>query len=107
VVTRRQLPVRVGPHQGEAIDSWLEATARQMKVTVGAVARAADLSIATRPGWLRWLSANQLRAVEAATGVSQEAVRAMTLSTYDGVALELDPVSQVASSIQPLPRNNL
>ncbi|MCA2245825.1 TniQ family protein [Mycobacterium sp. WUMAC-067] len=78
---------------GEAFDSWLEATARHLGVTVGAVARAADISIATRPGWSRWLSANQLRAVEAATGVSQEVVRAMTLSTYDGAALQLDPVS--------------
>ncbi|MCV6990821.1 TniQ family protein [Mycobacterium timonense] len=91
--THRQLPVRVDPREGEAIDSWLEATARQIKATVGAVARAADLQIASRPDWIRWVSADQLRAVQAATGVPREAVRAMTLSTYDGVALELDPVS--------------
>ena len=82
-IARRRLPLRVAPLHGEAIDSWLEATARHMGTTVGALARAVELPIVTRPGWIRWLSANQLRAIAAATGVSQEIVRAMTLSTSD------------------------
>jgi TniQ len=93
VIARRRLPLRVDPIEGEAIDSWLEATAKHMGTTVGALARATELPIATRPGWIRWLSANQLRTVEAATGVSQETVRGMTLSSYDGAALQLDPTS--------------
>jgi hypothetical protein len=93
VIARRRLPLRVDPLHGEAIDSWLEATAEHMGTTVGALARAAELPIAARPGWIRWISADQLRTVEAATGVSQGTVRAMTLSSYDGAALKLDPVS--------------
>lgn len=61
-----------------------------MDTTVGAIARAAGLPIATRPAWIRWLSPYELKAVEAATGVSFGAVQAMTLSGITA-ALRLDP----------------
>lgn len=93
VATGRRLPLRVAPVQGEAIDSWLEVTARRMDLSLGAVARALDLPIATRPVWIRWLSRDQLEAIEAATGVSSTIVEAMTLSVYDGTALQLEPDS--------------
>jgi hypothetical protein len=38
-----------------------------------------------------WLSPGQLATIEAATGVSSNAVEAMTLSVYNGTALRLDP----------------
>ncbi|MCW2630422.1 MAG: hypothetical protein JWR48_7144 [Mycobacterium sp.] len=79
--------------QGEALDSWLELTARRMDLPLGAVAGALDLPIVTRPTWTRWLSLDQLEAIEAATGVSSTVVEAMTLSVYDGTALQLDPDS--------------
>jgi hypothetical protein len=47
VVIRRRLPLRVEGSQGEAIDYWLDATAIGVDITVGALARAADLPIAT------------------------------------------------------------
>ena len=50
--------------------SWLEVTAGRMDLSLGAVARALDLPIATRPVWIRWRSPDQLDAIEAATGVS-------------------------------------
>jgi hypothetical protein len=78
---------------GEAIDSWLEATAQRMEVSLGAIARALDLPSTTRPTWMRWLSPDQLETIEAATGVSVNAVEAMTLGVYDGTALQLDPDS--------------
>ena len=81
------------PTPGEAIDSWLEVTARRMDLPLGAVARALDLPIATRPTWIRWLSRGQLDVIEAATGVTSSVVEALTLSVYDGVALQLDPNS--------------
>jgi hypothetical protein len=90
-VIARRLPVRVVPVPGEAIDSWLEATAERMEVSLGAIARTLDLPSATRPTWIRWLSPEQLETIEAATGVSSNAVEAMTLSVYDGTALRLDP----------------
>lgn len=75
---------------GEGIDSWLEATARRMEVSLGAVARALDLPTATRPAWIKWLSRDQLDAIANATGTSSYAIRAMTLSIYDRTALQLD-----------------
>jgi len=101
VVICRRLPLRVEPCQGEAIDSWLEATARGMDITVGALARAVDLPIATRPSWIRWLSLDQLETIQAATGVSPKVVEAMTLSAYDGTALRLDPQSHKLDATFP------
>jgi len=90
-VTARRLPVRVAPVPGESIDSWLEATAERMELSLGAVVRALQLPSAARPTWMRWISRGQLETIEAATGVSSEAVEAMTLSVYNGTALRLDP----------------
>jgi hypothetical protein len=73
-----------------------------MDLPLGAVARALDLPIATRPAWIRWLSRDQLEAIEAATGVSSSAVKAMTLSVYDGTALQLDPDSHRLDATFPI-----
>ena len=78
-MTVRWLPVRVAPIPGEAIYSWLETTASRMEIPLGSVARALDLPITTRPDWLRWLSRDQLGAIETATGVSASVAAAMTL----------------------------
>jgi hypothetical protein len=72
VVMHRRLPVRMEPFQGEAIDAWLEATARPIQTTVSALARAVDLPVATRPPWIRWLSPYQLETIEVATDLSSE-----------------------------------
>lgn len=87
---RRLLPVQVQPLEGEALDSWLEATALAMGGTLGTVAVAGSLPTAVVPPWRRWLSSDQLQSLTAATGVSGEALEAMTLSRYDGLALRLD-----------------
>ena len=92
-MTPRMLPVRVTPMPGEAIDSWIETTARSMDSTLGWVARRLNLPTQTRPPWLVTVSVDQLRAIEAATGVVPQTVGAMTLSTYNGTALQIDPVS--------------
>jgi hypothetical protein len=93
LVPSNRLPLRVAPAPGEAIDSWLEVTARYMDLPLRAVASALDLVIATRPTWIRWLSRDQLDVIQAATGVSSSVVEALTLSVYDGTALQLDPNS--------------
>ena len=90
-VNRRLLPVQVQPLEGEALDSWLEATALAMGATLGSVAAAANLPTAAVPPWQRWLSSDQLQSLTTATGISGEALEAMTLSRYDGLALRLDP----------------
>lgn len=78
---------------GEAVDSWLEATAAHLGTTVGALARDARLSVATRPEWIRWIGPDELSALQAVTGISAVAIQAMTLQSYDGRALRLDPIS--------------
>lgn len=92
-VNRRLLPVQVQPLEGEALDSWLEATALAAGMTVAGVAAVANLPIAAMPTWKRWLSPAQSQSLAAATGVPPEALEAMTLSRYDGTALRLDPES--------------
>ena len=93
VVPSNRLPLRVAPAPGEAIDSWLEATASHMALPHRAVARALGLPIATRPTWIRWLARDQLNAIQAATGMESSLVEALTLSVYDGIGLQLDPNS--------------
>ena len=41
----------------------LEVTAGRVDISLGAVARALALPIATRPGWIRWLSLDQLQLI--------------------------------------------
>jgi hypothetical protein len=83
VVPRRRLPLRIQPLAGEAVDSWLEATAAHMDTTVGVLARMVGLSVARRPAWSRWIGPYELNALEAATGVSAVAIQTMTLQSYD------------------------
>jgi len=51
VVPSNRLPLRVAPAPGEAIDSWLEVTARYMDLPLRPVARVLDLpSLRDQPG---------------------------------------------------------
>jgi TniQ len=90
---RRRLPVQIEPMAGEAVNSWLEATAAHMDTPVGSLARLAGLSIARRPAWGRWMGPDESRALEVATGVRAGAIQSMTLQSYDNRALWLDPDS--------------
>jgi hypothetical protein len=83
------LPVRVEPVDGEAIDSWLEATARSMDITLTALVRRLNLPAAMRPPWLVKLSWEQFREIERATGVLPHIAESMTLADYDGTALQI------------------
>ena len=68
MIPRRRLPPRIEPLEGQAIDSWLEATAQHMDTTVGALARLAGLSVASRPAWVRCIAPEESNALHAATG---------------------------------------
>jgi hypothetical protein len=46
--------------EDDSCDHLLEATAGRMDLSLGAVARALDLPLTTRPVWIRWLSRDQL-----------------------------------------------
>ena len=87
------LPVRVEPVAGEAIDSWLEATARSMDMTLSALVRRLHLPAATRPPWLVRLSWDQFREIERATGVLPHVAESMTLEDYDDTGLQIVSLS--------------
>lgn len=89
-----RLPVRVKPVEGEAIDSWLEHTARRMDLPLASLARMLQLSDGKRSCWHIWISPTQRRDMGTTTGTSAETIASMTLSRYDGIALRLDPVTR-------------
>ena len=90
VVTER-LPVRVEPIAGEAIDSWLEATALHMGVAIGPVVRVLGLPAKSHAPWITWLDPDRIEVIADITGVLASVIEAMTLSVYDGTALRVDP----------------
>jgi hypothetical protein len=85
-------PLRVAPVPGAVIDSWLDATASRTATPLGMVARAVDLPTTARPTWIKNDTPEQVDAIATtATDMSPNVVEAMTLSVYDGIALQLDP----------------
>ncbi|MEU2431402.1 TniQ family protein [Streptomyces sp. NPDC007861] len=96
--TVRTLPIRLPPLPGEALDSWLEATARRMDTSLGDVMLHFGFPVRHRAGnqfrgipadWTIFLDERLAAAVAHATGTVPEAVTAMTLAHYDGRALQL------------------
>ncbi|MCH0557005.1 TniQ family protein [Streptomyces sp. MUM 16J] len=94
----RTLPIRLPPLPGEALDSWLEATARRMDSTLGDVLLYFGFPVRQRAGnqfqgipadWTIFLDERLTAAVAHATGMVPEVVTAMTLAHYDGRALQL------------------
>lgn len=94
----RTLPIRLQPLPGEALDSWLEATARRMDTALGDVLLHFGFPVRQRAGnqfrgipadWTIFLDERLTAAVAHATGTVPEAVAAMTLAHYDGRALQL------------------
>ncbi|MFF3746917.1 TniQ family protein [Streptomyces kronopolitis] len=102
----RTLPIRLPPLPGEALDSWLEATARRMDTTLGDVLLHFGFPVRQRAGnqfrgiptdWTIFLDERLTAAVAHATGTSPEAVTAMTLAHYDGRALQLSAGGRAVS----------
>ncbi|GAA1893781.1 TniQ family protein [Streptantibioticus ferralitis] len=96
----RTLPIRLPPLPGEALDSWLEATARRMDTTLGDVLLHFGFPVRQRAGnqfrdipadWTIFLDERLTAAVAHATGTVPEVVTAMTLAHYDGRALQMSP----------------
>jgi hypothetical protein len=92
-MTVRTFPLRVVPIAGEAIDSWLEALAYRHQVALGDVAASLQLSWKQGSQWVLTVDARQCADLSAATDVAKTAVKAMTLSHYDGTALGINPVT--------------
>jgi hypothetical protein len=95
------MPVRLTPAPGEAIDSWLEATAIAMDLSLGAVVRWSDLPTVSKPQWISWMPRRQLSAIAMATGRSAQDISNMTLAAYDTRALRLDAASHLPDGTFP------
>jgi hypothetical protein len=87
------IPIRLPPLPGEAIDSWLEAYARRLHVTVTELLAAAGLTwdqaltINGQRPWLHGLDPPALAALSETTGISPDDLAGMTLAAYDGTGL--------------------
>ncbi|WP_326611417.1 TniQ family protein [Streptomyces scopuliridis] len=102
----RTLPIRLPPLPGEALDSWLEATARRMDTTLGDVLLHFGFPVRQRTGnqfrgipadWTIFLDERLTAAVAHATVTVPEAVTAMTLAHYDGRALQMSPAGRAVT----------
>jgi TniQ len=87
------IPVRLPPLPGEALDSWLEAYARLLHVTVSDIFALTGLDWnrpATGNGhkpWVYRLDEPALAALGAVTGVPADILADMTLARYEGTGL--------------------
>ena len=88
------IPVRLPPLPGEAIDSWLEAYAYLLHVTVRDIFDFAGIDWDRANGgqrtgkpWLHQLDEPDLAALGTATGVAPETLAGMTLARYQGTGL--------------------
>jgi len=94
-MTMRSLPTRLGPVDGEAIDSYFEVLAARLHSTHGDLVDAVGLGANARvqmalAQWIVCLSTAELATVCAATGISTDRLRVMTLSDYDGRGVRVD-----------------
>jgi hypothetical protein len=88
------IPIRLAPLPGEALDSWLEAYADLLHVTVRDIFTFAGASWDRDGGrhdvgkpWLVQLDEPDLAALSAATGIPAGALAGMTLARYQGTGL--------------------
>lgn len=102
----RTLPIRLPPLPGEALDSWLEATARRMDTALGDVLLHLGFPVRHQPGnqfrgipadWTIVLDEQRTNAVAHATGTSLETIAALTLAHYDGRALHMSAGGRAVS----------
>ena len=89
----RTLPVRVAPEPGEALDSWLEAIACRNGTTLLEVMAAIGVPCDRVPLWMIYPSKPLQASITQATGITDTAITAMTLRHYNGVALEINPIT--------------
>ncbi|MGP8298134.1 TniQ family protein [Streptomyces inhibens] len=95
----RSLPLRTAPVRGEALDSWLEALAAQLRTPMGDLLvelgllrqyRPPEQAPFTRSPWLTLLAPQEAEHLGAATGLAPVDLRAMTLEHFDQRALSID-----------------
>jgi TniQ len=79
----RAFPLRIAPRPGESLDSWLEATAVRLRVTMAELYEAMGFASPHSELWrhiVLWPTDTELAAISITTGLPPEQVRAMTLT---------------------------
>jgi hypothetical protein len=102
--TVRTLPIRVVPVDGEAIDSWLEATADRTHTAFGDLLTAVGLSPYNGMGttaWIVLLNPDEVATISTATGITPDVLETMTLQHYSGRAVRIKPDSRMISRAFP------
>lgn len=91
----RTLPIRLAPLPGEALDSWLEALAERLHISIFDLFRSSNVTTRWntakgRKPWVHHLDTDQLAALSTATGVPADTLSTMTLDRYAGTGLVVD-----------------
>jgi TniQ len=89
----RAFPLRTAPRPDESLDSWLEATAVRLRVTMAELYEAMGFASPHSELWRHIVlrpTDTELAAISATTGLAPGHVRAMTLSGYAGIAVGID-----------------
>jgi hypothetical protein len=91
---------------GEAIDSWLEATSRAMDLTVGRTLATLGIPPTRQRRLIVRPTTTELNCLAAETGVSYATLLSMTLSRYDGTAIEVDERTGLVAAGSPFARRS-
>lgn len=100
----RTLPIRIVPVEGEAIDSWLEAIAHRTHTAFADLLGAVGLSPYNTIGataWIVRLNPDEAATISAATGVTADALKMMTLQPYSGRAVRIESDARMLSRAFP------
>lgn len=98
-MTDRTLPIRVPPERGEVLESWLGTLAALVGVPFGDFLRFVADSTGggvdlRRPGLSVYLTDREVTSIAACTGATSGAIRAMTMSRFDGRLVSIDPAAR-------------
>jgi DNA-binding Xre family transcriptional regulator len=89
----RAFPLRVAPRPDESLESWLEATAVRLRVTMAELYEAMGFASPHSELWRHIVlrpTDTELAAISATTGLTPGHVRAMTLSRYADIAVGIN-----------------
>jgi TniQ len=102
--TPDRLPISVAPLPGEALESWIAAYARRLHTTGNDLIAHLGLDGSRIAHMALRLHDHEAAALERATGVSRQALAAMTLQPHDGLAIAITPGSRAQAPRFPAGR---
>lgn len=102
--TAERLPIAVAPLPGEALESWIAAYARRVHTTGNGLIAHVGLGGSRIAHMALRLEGHEAATLERATGVSRQALTAMTLEPHDGLAIAITPGRRALASRFPIGR---